>query len=191
VVALVDVSGSMARYSRMMLRFLHALTRRRRNVSSFTFATHLTNVTRSLLHRDPDEALRRVGHLVSDWDGGTRIGSALREFNVRWSRRVLARGAIVFIVTDGLDRDDATGLASETERLRRSCRRLLWLNPLLRYRGFEPRAAGVRAMLPHVDAFLPVHDLASIDQLTDALSGAARRSGRPRRGAWAGAAGAT
>ena len=184
LVALVDVSGSMARYARMLLRFLHALTRRRRHVSSFTFATRLTNVTRSLRHRDPDEALARIGALVTDWDGGTRIGSALREFNVRWSRRVLGQGAIVLLVTDGLDREDANGLAQETARLQRSCRRLLWLNPLLRYQRFEPRAAGVRAMLPHVDAFLPVHDLASIEQLTGALSetaGRASRHGASRR----------
>jgi uncharacterized protein with von Willebrand factor type A (vWA) domain len=186
VVALVDVSGSMARYARMLLRFLHALTRRRRHVSSFTFATRLTNVTRTLRDRDPDEAMARVGRAVTDWDGGTRIASALREFNVRWSRRVLGRGALVLLVTDGLDREDAVGLALETARLQRSCRRLIWLNPLLRYQRFEPRAAGIRAMLPHVDAFLPVHDLASIEQLTEALAGAGPRAARRRAGASSG-----
>ena len=178
IVALTDVSGSMARYARMLLRFLHALTRRRRHVHAFTFATRLTNVTRQLRHRDPDVALAAVGQSVRDWEGGTRIGAALREFNLRWARRVLGQGALVLLVTDGLDRDEARGLADETERLRRSSRRLIWLNPLLRYQRFEPRAAGIRAMLPHVDAFLPVHDLASLEQLTAALD----RSGTGRTG---------
>jgi uncharacterized protein with von Willebrand factor type A (vWA) domain len=176
VVALVDVSGSMARYARMLLRFVHAMARHRERVHAFTFGTRLTPITRHLRHRDPDEALARVGLAVKDWDGGTRIGASLREFNLRWSRRVLGQGALVLLVTDGLDRDAAQGLAEETERLRRSCRRLLWLNPLLRYRGFEPRAAGVRAMLPHVDELRPVHDLESLSQLAQVLG--ARPSSR-------------
>jgi uncharacterized protein with von Willebrand factor type A (vWA) domain len=179
VVALCDVSGSMSRYSRMLLRFLHALARDRQAVHAFTFGTRLTNVTRLLRHRDPDQALAAVGRAVPDWEGGTRIGASLREFNLRWSRRLLGQGALVLLVSDGLDRDEARGLAEETERLRRSCRRLLWLNPLLRFAGFEPRAAGVRAMLPHVDDFRPVHDLESLSQLAEALSGdGARRGGR-------------
>jgi uncharacterized protein with von Willebrand factor type A (vWA) domain len=181
IVALVDVSGSMARYSRMLLRFLHALAREHRSVHAFTFATHLTNVSRHLRHRDPDLALAAIGQAVRDWEGGTRIGAALREFNLRWGRRLLGPGAVVLLVTDGLDRDDARGLAEETGRLRRSCRRLLWLNPLLRYEAFEPRAAGIRSMLPHVDDFLPVHDLRSVGQLAGVLSGSAdagRKTGR-------------
>ena len=169
IVALVDVSGSMSRYARVLLRFVHALTRDRGHVHSFTFGTRLTNVTRWLRHRDPDLALAEVGRVVCDWDGGTRIGACLREFNRSWSRRLLAQGAIVLLVTDGLDRDAAHGLADEVERLRRSCRRLVWLNPLLRFAGFEPRAAGIRAILPHVDEFRPVHDLESVAQLADAL----------------------
>ena len=170
IVALCDVSGSMARYARMLLRFMHALTSSRERVHSFTFGTRLTNVTRQLRHRDADAALAAVGRAVRDWEGGTRIGASLRDFNLRWSRRVLAQGAVVLLVSDGLDRDDARGLGEETERLRRSCRRLIWLNPLLRYQGFEPRAAGVRAMLPHVDDFRPVHNLESLEQLVAAMT---------------------
>jgi uncharacterized protein len=169
VVALCDVSGSMSRYARVVLRFLHALARDRPSVHAFTFGTRLTNVTRQLRFRDPDAALGAVGRTVQDWDGGTRIGSALRDFNLRWSRRLLAQGALVLVVTDGLDRDAGHGLAEEMRRLHRSCRRLVWLNPLLRWEGFEPRAAGIRAMLPHVDEMRPVHDLESLAQLAAAL----------------------
>jgi uncharacterized protein len=169
VAALCDVSGSMSRYARVVLRFLHALARDRPSVHAFTFGTRLTNVTRQLRFRDPDAALAAVGRTVQDWDGGTRIGAALREFNLRWSRRLLAQGALVLLVTDGLDRDAGHGLAEEMRRLHRSCRRLVWLNPLLRYEGFEPRAAGIRAMLPHVDEMRPVHDLESLAQLAAAL----------------------
>jgi uncharacterized protein with von Willebrand factor type A (vWA) domain len=176
IVALCDVSGSMARYSRMLLRFLHALTRDRDRVHSFTFGTRLSNVTRHLRHRDPDLALAALGREVKDWEGGTRIGACLREFNLRWSRRLLGQGAVVLLVTDGLDREEGHGLADETERLRRSCRRLVWLNPLLRFEGFEPRAAGIRAMLPHVDDFRPVHDLESLDQLAEALGAGGPRT---------------
>ena len=176
VVGLCDISGSMARYSRMLLRFLHALARDREHVHSFTFATHLTNVTRLLRHRDVDLSLAAVGKAVSDWEGGTRIGACLREFNLRWARRLLGQGASVLLITDGLDREDAHRLAEESERLRRSCRRLIWLNPLLRFAGFEPRAAGIRALLPHVDEFRPVHDLSSLEGLAAALSGPATRT---------------
>jgi uncharacterized protein with von Willebrand factor type A (vWA) domain len=186
IVALCDVSGSMSRYARMLLRFLHALVAGRERVSAFTFGTRLENVTRHLRHRDPDVALRAVGRAVRDWEGGTRIGACLREFNLRWSRRLLGQGAVVLLVTDGLDREDAAGLAEEAERLRRSARRLVWLNPLLRWAGFEPRAAGVRALLPHVDEHRPVHDLDSLTKLVQALSepsrpaavGTARRATR-------------
>lgn len=169
VVALCDVSGSMSRYARVVLRFLHALARDRPSVHAFTFGTRLTNVSRPLRFRDPDAALAAIGRAVQDWDGGTRIGQALREFNLRWSRRLLAQGALVLLVTDGLDRDAARGLAEEMRRLRRSCRRLVWLNPLLRFEGFEPRAEGIRAMLPHVDEMRPVHDLESLASLAAAL----------------------
>ncbi len=170
VVALCDVSGSMGRYSEMLLRFLHTLLQHRGRGHVFLFATHLTNVTRSLRHRDVDAALARCGREVTDWSSGTRLGASLRAFNRDWSRRVLAQGAIVLLVTDGLDRDDPAGLADEVARLRRSCRRLIWLNPLLRYAGFEPRAAGVRALLPNVDEHRPVHDLDSLAALATALS---------------------
>jgi hypothetical protein len=171
VITLCDVSGSMARYARMMLRFQHALGQGRPRVHSFTFGTRLSNVTRMLLDRDVDAALGAVGRAVEDWDGGTRIGDCLRAFNLRWSRRLLGQGAIVLLVTDGLDRGDTRLLAAEAERLRRSCRRLVWLNPLLRFDAFEPLAEGVRALLPHVDEFRPVHDLASLSDLALALSG--------------------
>lgn len=184
VVALVDVSGSMSRYARPVLRFLHALGRRRGHVHSFTFGTRLTDVTRRLRHRDPDAALAAVGRAVQDWDGGTRIGASLREFNLRWSRRLLAQGALVLLVTDGLDRDAGAGLAEEAARLRRSCRRLVWLNPLLRFAGFEPRAAGIRAMLPNVDEMRAVHHLESLARLAEALGERpARGAGGSRRGA--------
>jgi len=175
VVALCDVSGSMIRYARMLLRFVHALALDRPHVHAFTFATRLTNVTRSLVHRDVDVALASVGQAVKDWEGGTRIGDCLREFNVRWSRRLLGQGALVLLFTDGLDRGDSAVLAAETERLRRSSRRLVWLNPLLRYQAFEPLAEGVRSMLPHVDEFRPVHDLESLGALARGLSDAPTR----------------
>jgi uncharacterized protein with von Willebrand factor type A (vWA) domain len=170
IVALCDISGSMGRYSEMLLRFLHTLLGERRGGHVFVFATRLTNVTRWLRHREIDQALARVGHEVGDWSSGTRLGACLRQFNLVWSRRVLAQGAVVLLVTDGLDRDDTQGLAAEVARLRRSCRRLIWLNPLLRYAGFEPRAAGVRALLPNVDEHRPVHDLDSLAGLAAALA---------------------
>ena len=177
IVALCDISGSMGRYAEMLLRFLHALLHERGRGHVFLFATHLTNVTRALRHRDVDAALARCGHEVTDWSSGTRLGACLRSFNRDWSRRVLAQGAIVLLVTDGLDRDDPTGLADEVARLRRSCRRLIWLNPLLRYAGFEPRAAGVMALLPNVDEHRPVHDLSSLAALATALAGPSLRRG--------------
>jgi uncharacterized protein with von Willebrand factor type A (vWA) domain len=169
VVAVCDISGSMGRYSEMLLRFFHVLQASRRG-HVFTFATRLTNVTRTLRHRDVDRSLALLGTEVSDWASGTRLGHCLRELNVKWSRRVLASGAIVLLVTDGLDRDDGDLVVAEAARLRRSCRRLIWLNPLLRYAGFEPRAAGVRSLLPNVDEHRPIHDLASLDALAAALT---------------------
>src|SRR5690606_6811516 len=140
------------------LHFLHALTEKRRRVHTFLFGTRLTNVTRQMRYRDPDEALDECAAAVSDWSGGTRIGAALNEFNRLWSRRVLSQGAVVIIITDGLERESIGELAAEMDRLHRSCRRLIWLNPLLRFEEFEARARGVRAMLPHVDEIRPVHN---------------------------------
>jgi uncharacterized protein with von Willebrand factor type A (vWA) domain len=141
------------------------------------FGTRLTNITRHLKQRDVDVAIARVSAAVSDWAGGTRIGACLAEFNRRWSRRLLAQGAIVLLISDGLDSDVGEGLPHEMERLSKSCRRLIWLNPLLRYPGFEARPAGIRAMLPYVDEFLPVHNLESLKQLAQAFAGHASTRG--------------
>ncbi len=169
LVVLCDISGSMSRYSRMLLHFMHAITNDRDRVHTFLFGTRLTNVTRYLRHKDVDEALVQVGDVVNDWSGGTRIGHCLHEFNRFWGRRVLTQGAIVILITDGLDREVGAGLADEMDRLHKSCKRLVWLNPLLRYEGFAPKSQGVRAILPHVDDFRPVHSLDSLEQLADAI----------------------
>ena len=169
LVVLCDVSGSMHRYSRMFLHFLHAITNDRDRVTSFVFGTRLTNITRHLRHRDVDVAMSGVADAIADWSGGTRIGNCLTEFNLRWSRRVLGQNAVVLMISDGLDGDVGEGLAKQMERLHKSCRKLIWLNPLLRFQGFEARPAGVRAMLPHVDDFLPVHNVASLIDLARAL----------------------
>jgi uncharacterized protein with von Willebrand factor type A (vWA) domain len=170
IVAICDISGSMSDYTRVFLHFLHALTDKRRRVHTFLFGTRLTNVTRALRYRDPDEALAQCSAEVEDWSGGTRIGTCLHRFNREWSRRVLGQGAIVLLFTDGLEREGSEELQREMERLHKSSRRIIWLNPLLRYDRFEARALGIRAMLPHVDEFRPVHNLSSIAQLCDALS---------------------
>ena len=177
LVVLADISGSMHRYSRMLLHFLHAIGGSNHQVHTFTFGTRLTNITRQLRNRDVDAALEAASHAVPDWAGGTRIGACLASFNRDWSRRVLAQGARVLLVSDGLDRDNAAGLAHAMERLQKSCRELIWLNPLLRYSGFEARAAGVKAMLPHVGAFMPVHNL-------DSLAGLAQALQRPAQPPW-------
>jgi len=169
LVILCDISGSMDRYSRMLLHFVHAVTNDRHRVHTLVFGTRLTNITRHLRYRDVDVALARVAGAVADWSGGTRIGRSLEDFNRRWSRRLLGQGAVVLLISDGLDADAGEGLAFEMERLSKSCARLTWLNPLLRYSKFEPRPAGIRAMLPHVDDFLPVHNLRSLEQLGAAL----------------------
>ncbi len=169
LVVLCDISGSMDRYARMLLHFLHAITNDRHRVHALVFGTRLTNITRHLKHRDVDVALARVAAAVADWAGGTRIGASLAEFNRRWSRRLLGQSAVVLLISDGLDADAGHGLDFEMERLAKSCARLVWLNPLLRYSGFEARPAGIRAMLPHVDDFLPVHNLASLMDLAGAL----------------------
>ncbi|WP_334129333.1 vWA domain-containing protein [Sneathiella sp.] len=170
LVILCDISGSMAQYSRMLLHFIHALTNDRDRVHTFVFGTRLTNITRFMRYRDVDAALEAVGERVEDWSGGTRIGATIREFNKFWSRRVLGQGAIVLLISDGLDRSAGEGLGAEMERLHKSCRQLIWLNPLLRFEGFEPRSKGVKAILPHVDQFRTVHNLNSLRDLADALS---------------------
>ncbi|HZD05979.1 MAG TPA: VWA domain-containing protein, partial [Longimicrobiales bacterium] len=169
VVVLCDISGSMDVYSRMALHFLHRLGSGSSRVFTFLFGTRLTHVTRILRRRDVDEALAVVGRSVEDWAGGTRIGRCLETFNRVWSRRVLGQGAVVLLISDGLDRGDLELLGRQMEHLRKSCRRLIWLNPLLRYREFEPRAGGVRRILPWVDDFRPVHDLESLEGLARAL----------------------
>jgi uncharacterized protein with von Willebrand factor type A (vWA) domain len=171
IVAICDISGSMSDYTRVFLHFLHALTEKRGRVHTFLFGTRLTNVTRSLRHKDPDVALAECSAGVEDWSGGTRIGQSIHDFNRAWSRRVLGQGASVLLFTDGLEREGGGELAREMERLRLSCRRLIWLNPLLRYDRFEAKAQGIRAMLPHVDEFRPIHNLSSVEDLVGALAG--------------------
>jgi len=174
LVALCDISGSMSVYSRVLLHFLHALAwtpgGNWGRVSAFTFGTQLTNVTRALQRRDIDAALSAIGQEARDWQGGTRIGEALERFNKDWSRRVLGQGAVVLLITDGLERDTTDRLAREAERLHKSCRRLLWLNPLLRWSEFTPQAGGVKAILPHVDGFHACHSLESLGDLTRVLN---------------------
>jgi len=170
LVILCDVSGSMSRYSRMFLHFVHAITNNRDRVHSFLFGTRLTNITRYLHHRDVDIAVERATEAVEDWSGGTRIGPSIKVFNKLWSRRVLGQGAIVLIITDGLDRAEPDVLQGEIERLHRSCRRLIWLNPLLRFEGFRPEAGGIKAMLPHVDDFRTAHNITSLIDIADALN---------------------
>jgi uncharacterized protein len=180
VVALLDISGSMSQYTRVFLHFLHALTEARKHVSTFLFGTRLTNVTRALKEKDPDEALAACSANVADWSGGTRIASSLHAFNKLWGRRVLGEGAIVLMITDGLERDGDETLAFEIDRLHRSCRRLIWLNPLLRFDRFEAKARGIRTMLPHVDEFRAIHNLDSMAELVAALSHAGGRGADPK-----------
>jgi uncharacterized protein with von Willebrand factor type A (vWA) domain len=175
LVVLCDVSGSMERYARILLHYAHALARRQPRIAVFAFGTQLTDITRSLRHRDPDQAVEAATRAVADWNGGTRIGASLAAFNRSWARRVLSGNATVLLMTDGLDRGDDPMLGREAARLSRFAHRLVWLNPLLRFEGFEPRASGVRALLPHVDRHLPVHSLASLDDLGRAIRAA--RSG--------------
>jgi uncharacterized protein with von Willebrand factor type A (vWA) domain len=175
---LCDISGSMSRYSRMFLHFLHAITNDHDRVHSFVFGTRLTNISRQLRHRDVDVALGAVADSVKDWSGGTRIGAVLREFNQRWSRRVLGQNAVVMLISDGLDRDAGRDLSEQIERLHKSCHLLIWLNPLLRFADFEPKAVGVRLMLPHVDAFLPAHNIESLTDLARSLQPDRASAGR-------------
>ena len=174
LVVLCDISGSMSQYSRMVLHFLHAVANEKgagwAKVHAFTFGTRLTNITRHLATRDVDAALKAAGAEAQDWEGGTRIGQCLHAFTRDWSRRVMGQGAVVLLITDGLDRDDAGALEKEMERLHLSSRRLIWLNPLLRWDGFAPKATGIRAMLPHVDSFRAGHSIQSLEQLAEAIS---------------------
>lgn len=169
MVLLCDISGSMSRYSRVFLHFAHAMARSGTPVQAFVFATRLTNITRDLQGADVDDAVNQIAGRVQDWSGGTRLAEALHRFNMDWSRRVLAQGATVILLSDGLEREHHPGLASEAARLRRSCRRLIWLNPLLRFAGFQPRAFGVRSLLPHVTDFRPAHNVNSLMDLVEAL----------------------
>ena len=170
LVVLADISGSMSRYSRMLLHFTHTLARADVRVESFVFGTRLTRTTHLLRQRDPDIAVAQVVRAVQDWSGGTRISACLHQFNQQWARRTLSGRATVLLVTDGLEHGHTEALRFEMERLHKSCRRLVWLNPLLRWQGFEPKAAGIRTMLPHVDRFVPAHNLDSLEQLTRLLA---------------------
>ena len=180
IVALLDISGSMSEYTRLFLHFLHAVTDARKRVTTFLFGTRLTNVTRAIRQRDPDEALAACSANVADWSGGTRIASSLHVFNKQWARRVLGQGAVVLLITDGLERDADDTLAFEIDRLHRSCKRLIWLNPLLRFHAFEARAKGVQTMLPHVDELRAIHNLDSMKELVRALSRAPAKGYNPK-----------
>jgi uncharacterized protein with von Willebrand factor type A (vWA) domain len=177
LVLLCDISGSMSRYSRMFMHFAHALSSRGQSVHSFVFGTRLTNITHWLGDRDVDKALTRVAGEVKDWDGGTRIADCLKRFNIEWGRRVLTGRSVVILMSDGLERDSASDLGFQMERLKRSSDQLIWLNPMLRYAEFEPRALGIRAMLPHVNRFLPAHNIASLTE----LGGLLRRNAGPHQ----------
>nr|WP_239032444.1 VWA domain-containing protein [Leisingera sp. MMG026] len=174
LVVLCDISGSMSQYSRIILHFLHAAANANgqgwARVHGFTFGTRLTNITRHLHQRDVDAALAAAGSEAQDWEGGTRIGDCLHAFNRDWSRRVMGQGAVVLLITDGLDRGDPEALAREMQRLQLSSRRLIWLNPLLRWDGFAPRAQGIRAMLPYTDSFRAGHSIASLQDLAQVIS---------------------
>jgi uncharacterized protein len=170
IVLLVDISGSMDSYARVFLHFLHALSNDRDRVHAFLFGTRLDNITRALRNRDPDLALAKVSTDVTDWSGGTRIGQCLADFNNRWARRVLGQNALVLLFTDGLDRDGGAGIEPEARRLAANCRRLVWLNPLMRYDRYAPLAAGADALARHASEMRPCHNLSSLAGLTEALS---------------------
>ena len=165
LVLLCDVSGSMERYSRMLLHFAHAVTRRHRRVEAFLFSTQLTRITRQLRAPRPDDALAAVSRSVPDWSGGTRIGGAVKEFHQRWSRRVLNGGPVVLLISDGWDRGDPGELGEQIARLQRSCHRLVWLNPLIGTADYAPLTRGLQAALPFVDDFLPARTLTNLADL--------------------------
>ncbi len=183
IVVLCDVSGSMERHARLLLRFVQALTRASGvRTESFVFGTRLTRITHELRGRDPDRAIQRVSETVTDWSGGTRIGESLRAFNLRWARRVLRSSGVVIVVSDGWDRGDPALVGEEVARLQRNCHRLIWLNPLAGVDGYEPLAAGMAAAYPSIDDFLPIHNLASLERLGEVLGGLGLgATGRPSR----------
>lgn len=170
LVLICDISGSMDRYARTLLQFVHTLESGLENVEVFVFGTRLTRITRELRKRDVDQAITDVVNAVDDWSGGTRIGEAIRDFNYRWSRRVLRSNATVVLISDGWDRGDPFLLGEEMARLQRSCRRLIWLNPLLGAPGYQPLTQGIKASLPFIDYFMPIHNLKSLEALADLLS---------------------
>jgi uncharacterized protein len=170
VVVLCDISGSMERYARLFLHWVHALARQHPRVETFTMGTRLTQVTKALRARDVDQAMFMAGQQVKDWSGGTRLAGCLQEFNHLWARRLLSSRSVVVLLTDGLDRDDSGSLSTQAQLLKRFARRVLWLNPLLRFDGFEPKASGIRALLPHVDEFIPAHNLSSLQDLSTLLA---------------------
>ncbi|HYC07177.1 MAG TPA: VWA domain-containing protein, partial [Candidatus Binatia bacterium] len=184
IVVLCDISGSMERQSRLLLRFIQALAASNRvRTESFVFGTRLTRVTRLLRERDRDAALNQVADAVTDWAGGTRIGDSFRDFNLRWARRVLRTSGVVIVISDGWDRGDPALVASETARLQRNCHRLIWLNPLAGADGYEPLAAGMKAAYPYIDDFVAAGTLASLERLGELLAGSSsphERAGRPR-----------
>jgi uncharacterized protein with von Willebrand factor type A (vWA) domain len=175
LVVLCDVSGSMEAYSRALVLFLHALARSGRGVEAFAFGTRLTRLTRELIIRDPEGALRAASLRVVDWSGGTRIGHSLKAFNDEWGRRALTRGAVVVIVSDGWEREDAAVVGHEMSRLSRQAYAVVWVNPLKGHPDYQPLAGGMRAALPHIDRFLPGHNLASLEELAGVLEGIERR----------------
>jgi uncharacterized protein with von Willebrand factor type A (vWA) domain len=179
LVVIADISGSMERYTRLLLHFVYGLSEGMQEmVEAFVFSTRLTRITRQLHNKDVEQAMRRVSQSVPDWSGGTRIGDALKRFNFDWGRRVLGRGAVVLIISDGWDRGDPAVLGQEVARLQRSCYRLIWLNPLLGSPRYEPLTRGIQAALPHIDDFLPVHNLASLEELANLLASVSKRRGR-------------
>ncbi len=182
LIIIADISGSMERYTRLLLHFVYSLARGlEQPVETFVFSTRLTHITRQLRDREVDQAMRRVSRSVHDWSGGTRIGEAFKRFNYDWARRVLGRGAVVILISDGWDRGDPALLAREMDRLRRSCYRLIWLNPLLGSEDYEPLTRGMQAALPYVDDFLPVHNLASLEDLARHLASLDNRQNRPQK----------
>lgn len=170
LVVLCDISGSMDRYSRILLQFVHTISNGLHDVEAFVFGTRLTRITRHLRQRDIDESIDAVARQVVDWNGGTRIGDAVKSFNFRWGRRVLGRGTVVLLISDGWDRGEPQVLQREIGRLQRSCYRLIWLNPLLGNPNYQPLTVGMQAALPYIDDFLPVHNLVSLEQLGTRLS---------------------
>jgi uncharacterized protein with von Willebrand factor type A (vWA) domain len=177
LVVIADISGSMERYTNLLLQFIYSLSSGLNQVEAFVFSTRLTRISKQLHDRDAERALREVASAVTDWAGGTRIGEALKDFNFKWGRRVLGRGAVVMIISDGWDRGDIPLLHQEMARLSLSSHRLIWLNPLLGHEGYEPLTQGMSTALPYIDDFLPVHNLMSLEQLGETLAGVAK----PRR----------